>query len=401
MSDLNVTVGALLIGVLVTAVYDLSRPSVTHKSRANPFECSGFGITTLQTYMYMNRFPKDPWYIHWTVWSLLVLDTSHIILSWHMTYYYLIINFNNPPALDNSVWSFNITVVVTAVITVIVHCFYARRVFILGNRSWTLVVLILSLSMVRLICGCIVTAKIFVLKKLALLPIKIPAEVGTGLGAGTLADIIITSSLVYFLHGHKSGFNNRYVLQLDTTLDKIIYWTVNNGLLTSVVGLVVIVTFSVMPDNMVFLGVHLLLSKLYANSLLATLNFRQAQRGRGLDTEGNSAINVTSTYGRSPRSRTTIQFSDMNSTTSSKGQSQVRDLVGEVAIAADGSTDASVTHAQGQVTTAPIVHVMTTTTTDVDYPLEDMSKGESFGPERLVANLDHSIDRKVTAEDMA
>ncbi|OSC97545.1 hypothetical protein PYCCODRAFT_1440062 [Trametes coccinea BRFM310] len=352
MSDLNVTVGALLVGVLVTAV--------------------GYGITTLQTYMYMNRFPKDPWYIRWTVWSLLILDTSHIVLSWHMTYYYLIINFNNPPALDNSVWSFNITVVVTAVITVIVHCFYARRVFILGNRNWILVALILSLSMVRLICGSIVTAKIFVLKKLALLPIKIPAEVGTGLGAGTLADIIITSSLVYFLREHKSGFNHR----LDSTLDKIIYWTVNNGLLTSVVGLVVIVTFSVMPDNMVFLGVHLLLSKLYANSLLATLNFRQAQRGRGLDTDGTSAINVDSTFGRSPRSRTTIQFSDVNS---SKGQS----------------------HGQISTVNAPVVHVMTTTTTDVDYPLEDMSKGDSFGPERLVAELDHPLDRKTTAGDMA
>ncbi|KAL7277632.1 hypothetical protein ACG7TL_008559 [Trametes sanguinea] len=329
MSDLNVTVGALLVGVLVTAV--------------------GYGITTLQTYMYMNRFPKDPWYIRWTVWSLLILDTSHIVLSWHMTYYYLIINFNNPPALDNSVWSFNITVVVTAVITVIVHCFYARRVFISVALDGP---------------------PDFVLKKLALLPIKIPAEVGTGLGAGTLADIIITSSLVYFLREHKSGFN-QYV-----TLDKIIYWTVNNGLLTSVVGLVVIVTFSVMPDNMVFLGVHLLLSKLYANSLLATLNFRQAQRGRGLDTDGTSAINVDSTFGRSPRSRTTIQFSDVNS---SKGQS----------------------HGQISTVNAPVVHVMTTTTTDVDYPLEDMSKGDSFGPERLVAELDHPLDRKTTAGDMA
>ncbi|KAI0669096.1 hypothetical protein C8Q78DRAFT_230474 [Trametes maxima] len=186
-SDLNETVGALLIGVLVTAV--------------------GYGITTMQTYLYMNRFPKDPWYIRWTVWSLLLLDTTHIMLSWHMTYYYLILNFDNRPALDDSVWSFNITVVVTAVITVIVHCFYARRVYILGNQNSFLTIIILALSLIRLICGTIVTVKIFILQKLALLPIKIPAEVGTGLGAGTLADCIITGSLVYFLRGHKSGFN--------------------------------------------------------------------------------------------------------------------------------------------------------------------------------------------------
>ena len=44
-------------------------------------------------------------------------------------------------------------------------------------------------------------------------------------------------------------------------LDKITYWTVNNGMLTSLVGIIVIVTFSAMPNNMIFLSVHLLLSK--------------------------------------------------------------------------------------------------------------------------------------------
>ncbi|KAI0776577.1 hypothetical protein BD413DRAFT_224131 [Trametes elegans] len=185
--DLNVTVGALLLGVLVTAV--------------------GYGITTMQTYLYMSRFPKDPWFIRWTVWSLLILDTFHITMSWHMIYYYLILNFDNKPALDDSVWSFDITIVVTAVITVIVHCFYARRVFLLGGRNWYLIAFILVLSVVRLVFGCIVTVKIFILKNLHLLPHKISAEVGTGIGAGTLADCVITACLVYYLREHKSGFN--------------------------------------------------------------------------------------------------------------------------------------------------------------------------------------------------
>ena len=47
----------------------------------------------------------------------------------------------------------------------------------------------------------------FQLKNLQLLPQKISALVGTGLGAGTLADCIITGALVYFLRRHKSGFN--------------------------------------------------------------------------------------------------------------------------------------------------------------------------------------------------
>ena len=47
----------------------------------------------------------------------------------------------------------------------------------------------------------------FQLKDLEVLPTKITPEVGIGLGAGTLADCIITGSLVYYLRKHKSGFN--------------------------------------------------------------------------------------------------------------------------------------------------------------------------------------------------
>ncbi|KAM5530902.1 hypothetical protein V8D89_015434 [Ganoderma adspersum] len=263
-ADLNVTVGALLIGVLVTAV--------------------GFGVTTMQTYMYMARFPKDSWTIKWTVWVLLLLDTAHVALSWHMTYYYLVLNYDNPEGLEDLVWSFNVTVVVTAIITMVVHCFYARRIHILSDRKWLITVAILSLSMARLVFGCIVTVRVFQIKVLKELSKKISGFVGGALGSGTLADCIITGTLTFYLQTHKSGYNTR----TDNFVDKITYWTVNTGMLTSIVGIVVIITFSTMPHNMVFLAIHLFLSKLYANSLLATLNFRAAYHGRGVESDGSS-----------------------------------------------------------------------------------------------------------------
>ena len=56
----------------------------------------------------------------------------------------------------------------------------------------------------------------FQLKDLEVLPTKITPEVGIGLGAGTLADCIITGSLVYYLRKHKSGFN-KYVTPTTAT----------------------------------------------------------------------------------------------------------------------------------------------------------------------------------------
>ncbi|KAI0716550.1 hypothetical protein C8Q76DRAFT_411635 [Earliella scabrosa] len=262
--DLNVTVGPLLIGCLVTAV--------------------GYGITTMQSYMYWSRFPRDPKYIKAVVALLFILDTAHVILSWHMIYYYLVTKYADYAALQNSVWSFNVTIVVTTIITMIVHCFFARRVYILGNKNWFLASIIVSLSTVRMVLGWYTAIRIFSLENLALLPVLLTPHVGSALGAGTLADCIITGSLVYYLRKHKTGFR-----ATDNAVDRVVSWTVNNGFLTSVVGLTVVVTFSTMTTNMVFCGVHLLLSKLYANSLLGTLNFRKAHAGRGMQDEPTTA----------------------------------------------------------------------------------------------------------------
>ena len=41
------------------------------------------------------------------------LDTAHVTLSWHMIYYYLILNFDNRDALKDSVWCAQFTLPVT------------------------------------------------------------------------------------------------------------------------------------------------------------------------------------------------------------------------------------------------------------------------------------------------
>ncbi|KAI0820496.1 hypothetical protein BC628DRAFT_846455 [Trametes gibbosa] len=210
--------------------------------------------------MYSGLFPKDPRFIRWTVWTLFTLDTVHIACSWHMVYHYLVNNFNNDAALDEAVWSFSATIVVTLV-----------------------------LSLLRLVFGLLAAAQIIRFKTFRAIQHRTIGTVLIGLGSGTVADCIITASLVYLLRVHKSQMSP----SLNTILARITYWTVNNGLLTCVVEVAFLVTqFSPMRPNMIFIALHFLLSKLYANSLLATLNSREAHRsGHGVDTaEQHSAM---------------------------------------------------------------------------------------------------------------
>ncbi|EPS95736.1 hypothetical protein FOMPIDRAFT_1053912 [Fomitopsis schrenkii] len=256
--DKNDTIGALLIATLITAV--------------------GYGVTSMQTYQWYRAFPHDPPLIRWVVSSVCLLDTLHMILIMHMIYYYLVTNYDNPSALTESVWSWDLVPQVSVLVT------YSDAVRTAYSPPHSFYQLIHPSSLLPRDLP-VVTIRLLIIRRFTGLPHEIAALVGTGMGAGTLADWIITVSLVVLLRRKKTNFN-----QTDSLIDKLTYWTVNNG--PSVVGLAVIITFVTMPYNMIYMALHPLLSKLYANSLLATLNFRSIHRDEvSRDVDGmNDAI---------------------------------------------------------------------------------------------------------------
>jgi len=66
---------------------------------------------------------------------------------------------------------------------------------------------------------------------------------------------------------------------MDQIIDSLSLYAIENGLITCVVTIISLICWLTMPRNLVFLGLHFIISKLYANSLLATLNARKRIRG--------------------------------------------------------------------------------------------------------------------------
>ncbi|KAI0927054.1 hypothetical protein AcV5_007693 [Taiwanofungus camphoratus] len=62
-------------------------------------------------------------------------------------------------------------------------------------------------------------------------------------------------------------------------------YAVNTGILTSAISLCTLILYDTMPENFIFMCFYFIVSKLYANSFLATLNTRKVLRGRGTDGE--------------------------------------------------------------------------------------------------------------------
>jgi len=105
-----------------------------------------------------------------------------------------------------------------------------------------------------------------------------------------------TYSLVIFLITHLAI---ETVSSTDGIINTLILYSINNGLLTSVIAIAGFISFLAMPTNLVNFALNFVLGKVYSNSMLSTLNTRELlkkQRGHiAIDLSSNTTLPASST----------------------------------------------------------------------------------------------------------
>ncbi|KAG9082180.1 hypothetical protein FRC06_005186 [Ceratobasidium sp. 370] len=252
-SDLDNTFGATYIGVVVATFL--------------------YGIMTLQTYTYWSRYVHDSTFDRLFVVALWLLDTLQTVCISHMQYHYVINNYANPTALLYNNWSFNMEVGLTAIITFMVQSFFARRAWFFTKRVGSRFTTTRQTQMMGAIIlgfGLGAFAMVWVLGEFSKF-IKYNWLVGGWLGSAALGDVIIVYMLSTALMSQRTGFG-----RTDALINKLLRYTINTGLLTSLIAITDVVTFCTM-NNLIHLGFNFMLGKLYTNTLLATLNSREIE----------------------------------------------------------------------------------------------------------------------------
>jgi len=106
----------------------------------------------------------------------------------------------------------------------------------------------------------------------------------------SLADVISTVAMCYFLASHRSGFRKtRQLIRI------LIFYTVNRGVLVTACQIVIFVAFAINQIALWWMPPHLILSKLHVITLLALLNSRKKMRARDDDTLGSLATDSSGT----------------------------------------------------------------------------------------------------------
>ncbi|KAM5544794.1 hypothetical protein V8D89_001692 [Ganoderma adspersum] len=230
-----------------------------------------YGLIVHQSYRYFRLYADDSRWVRFLVLAILALETFHVILSMHICYHYLVTNYYHPYAVLSGVWSVSLLSVTSGVVVLPSQSFFARRVFLLGGlRYRILVVLALILFAAELGFFCAGTAQAFAFPWFSRFQ-HYTWLISAGTGTAFVGDTLLTVVLVNLLRKENTGSK-----RMERTLETIMLYAVNTGLLTGIVNLLFLL-FSVMyPNNLIYAGFGIVATKLYANSLLAALNSRKS-----------------------------------------------------------------------------------------------------------------------------
>ncbi|KAJ7050347.1 hypothetical protein C8F01DRAFT_1179534 [Mycena amicta] len=250
------TIGALLVGTLISYIL--------------------LGITSAQVYLYFTRFPDDGMRMKLLVGFIWIFEMAHAGCIGHVIYYGAVLNYGNPASLEKMPVSLGLSVILASTITASVQGFFAFRIWSLAPTKFVRIVpvLVWISAFVYLIATAAASA-------LEVSAASVPAfidQYGWLLLVPWIINLIndntITISLVLLLLSTRTkGLNRTTAL-----LDKLIKWTIETGMITSMFSIVTLSFYERDRSTFIWLGIQFVKARLFANSLLASLNSRQTLR---------------------------------------------------------------------------------------------------------------------------
>ncbi|KAJ6566502.1 hypothetical protein B0H19DRAFT_1257710 [Mycena capillaripes] len=256
MSDMDSTYGAMLIGTFFAIFFQ--------------------GMLSVQAYIYYESFPDDPRSLKSLVAVVWSLDLVHLVLICQTLYHYLISNWGNNAALQQSTEELDLHLLLVGLATTLCQAFFLKRVWAFSKGDiWT-----------RILTGAAAVAGLATLALDITMTIQTSSnqsfavyrlvgreiEIITMFSLGAGVDMVIAFLLVWYLYQGRTSFENT-----NFVLTRIIQYTVATGLATSLLALGCVAAYLINPSGFVFIAMHFSLGRMYTNAL-ATLNSRRNLR---------------------------------------------------------------------------------------------------------------------------
>ncbi|KAI0759244.1 hypothetical protein BD413DRAFT_617914 [Trametes elegans] len=259
-----------------------------------------YGVTCLQTFSYYRsaKAQSDSNTLRSLVAVLLAFDTAHQAIVIHAVYNYLVLSFADPLKLTQNVWSLPVEVIFNATLAIILNGFLTFRIWRLSKRSGlTLIAAVLSLA--NFGTNLAYAIRGFKYHDLFEAEYILRNHGIAGLSISVVTELMISSTLAYYLHSRRTGLERS-----NDIITKLIALTITTGMLTTLFNVADLVAYITAHRTLYILFFNFMLGKLYANSLLTSLNSREYVLGLTSET-------------RKPTSHETMRLSRSGRMTSS------------------------------------------------------------------------------------
>ncbi|TFL04914.1 hypothetical protein BDV98DRAFT_589640 [Pterulicium gracile] len=233
-----------------------------------------FGIATLQTYIYARNFPNDRAllkYMHdeLTWFHPVVSPTTRSTLQ--CVYKVAAQDFGHPERFTSVPKVMRISVFMKAVVFYIVPLFLTYWVRVLSS-SRVLVAFLGLLSFARGISSCLLAGTSLATPLISVFSAKYQWLLMLSLVLDVVTDVSLSSVFVFFLR--KNQRQSIMSRELNSIMDALVLYTIESGALTALFNSATLIVFVTMPNSGVWVGFLIVMPKVYANCLLASLNGR-------------------------------------------------------------------------------------------------------------------------------
>ncbi|THU91392.1 hypothetical protein K435DRAFT_968218 [Dendrothele bispora CBS 962.96] len=272
------------------------------------------GIVIMQVYIYYMSFPRDNIWMKVAVYALCALDIAQTVGITNSTWWFLVVGWGRPEHLQLTEWGFAFIPFFCGVCSAGVHTFFAWRIHKLASglsfaRIFLPVIsVILCISLAQCIASMYATIRWTSINDILQFHF-ISTAVTVWLTGSVVADVLIAGSMIYLLNAARTkarqSVHTQNSKRTDHLLSRLIRNVIETGAITAGAAILDLVFFLAMRDNTVYFAFSVSLSKLYTNTLYASLNARvNFQRDEDRDTAmagNNSFSRSTGTDNRSNR----------------------------------------------------------------------------------------------------
>ncbi|KAI0315719.1 hypothetical protein OF83DRAFT_325425 [Amylostereum chailletii] len=249
-----------------------------------------YGMTLLQAGLYFSKSGEDRARNKLLVTVLILFDTFAWILEVYTVWWYFVVNYANPAALPMPIWTLELEPGFTYTVAFLAQMFFIEKIYILlGSKVIAFVLTVLSIGAWG--TGIGITGIVDLVSP-TIDRINIAQKT-----LSTLVELIIAASMTYMFRAKRTGMS-----RTDSILNRLLVFALSRGILMCLVQILYTVTYFALHNTLIWAIFHFSLSKLCANSVIASLNVREIMRNGTSRMSEGASISLTKRMGASSSS---------------------------------------------------------------------------------------------------